>query len=149
MRNTAYQPQPLINPYQGNLLPEQKGIREQKIIRCDVVFGSPSLGCRGTGVCKITAHRTVRQDGWRRDCNGTTAFMSPFNGGNGVSLFLLRELLCINIMRNHLRYNKLEIKESCDISSAFVASLGLQIQSLQPGVYPVEEYHGYFRINIG
>jgi hypothetical protein len=148
MSHTAFQSQTQINLLKVNQLPEIKGIREQKIIRCDVVFGSPSLGCRGTGVCKITAHRTVRQDGWRRDCNSTTAFLSPSNGGFGVSMLLMRELLCVNMLRTHLRSGTLELKESCPIPAFFVEGLGLQIKNLRPGHYPIEELDGYYRINF-
>jgi hypothetical protein len=90
----------------------------------------------------------VRQDGWRRDCSGTTAFLTAADGGFGVSMFLMRELLCVNLMRAHLRHNVLELKESCPIPTAFVAALGLQIKNLRPGLYQVDELEGYYRITF-
>jgi len=148
MANMAFRAtsQPVF--HQKNLRPEQQELQGRKLIRCDVVFGSPSLGCRGTGVCKITAHQSNHNVGKRQDCESTVAFLSAGENGQSVSLTLLREFLCINILRNHLRHNTLEMKEPCKLPSGFVTALGLQIDTLRPGTYPVEEVNGCYRIHF-
>ena len=130
------------------MLPELKGFLERNTIRCDVVFGSPSLGCRGTGVCKITAQQAIQPNALRRDCRSASAFLASFDGGKGVSLLLLRGMLCVNIVRNHLMHNTLEMKEPCMLPPGFVKALHLQTNIIRPGIYPVEEMNGYYRINF-
>lgn len=134
--------------HQKTLRPEQTEQQGRKLIRCDVVFGSPSLGCRGTGVCKITAHQPMRPGGQRQNCRSTVAFLSAGENGQSVCLTLLREFLCTNILRNHLRHNTLEMKEPCSLPPGFVTALGLHVNSIRPGTYRVEEGNGCFKIHF-
>lgn len=129
-------------------LPVWKGQAGHEMIRCDVVFGSPSLECRGTGVCKITAHDRSRDAEIHKGCNRTTAFLTASEGGQHVSMIMLRELLCVNILRQHLRSQVLVMKEPCRIPQGFVTSLGLNTDVLKPGSYPIYEMAGYFRIDF-
>lgn len=129
-------------------LPSWKGQAGHAIIRCDVVFGSPSLECRGTGVCKITAHDRSRDIAIHKGCDQTTAFLTASDGGQTVSMIMLRELLCVNILRLHLRNQVLIMKEPCHIPPGFVTSLGLKTDVLKPGSYPIYEMAGYFRIDF-
>lgn len=124
------------------------GVQEGKVIRADVVFGAPSLGCRGTGICKITAFRATGQEEQRRSCRRCTALLTPYLGGKGISIILPAAFLCVNIVRNHLRNNVLIISEMLALPVGFRQQLDLQLTNIEPGAYVVESYPGFFRINI-
>lgn len=131
-----------------NLLHEHTGVKPPKSLSCDVVFGSPSVGCRGTGICKLNAHNGLRAIALKQNCRGAVALLVSSNEGEGVSLILPRELLCTHIVRNHLRHGVLQMTEPCKIPGHIVATLGLKITTLAPGNYPVENLHRYYRIDF-
>ena len=131
-----------------NLLHGHAGVNLSKSLRCDVVFGSPSVGCRGTGICKLNAHNSARAVALKQNCRGVVALLVSSNEGEGVSLILPRELLCTHIVRNHLRHGVLQMTEPCKIPGNIVATLGLKIKSLPPGNYPVENLHRFYRIDF-
>lgn len=148
MSTTAFRTSPQLIAADKLQLPVWKGQTGREMLRCDVVFGSPSLECRGTGVCKITAHDRSRDQEIRKGCNRTTAFLAASEGGQGVSMIMMRELLCVNILRLHLRQQVLVLNEPCPIPHGFVSSLGLKMDVLKPGSYPIYEMPGYFRIDF-
>ncbi len=135
-------------PKANLLLHGYAGVNLPKSLRCDVVFGSPSVGCRGTGICKLNAHNSARAVALKHNCRGAGGLLISSNEGEGVSLILPRELLCTHIVRNHLRHGVLQMDEPCKIPSNIVAALGLKITTLAPGNYPVENLHRYYRIDF-
>jgi len=126
----------------------QRTLQEQKRMSCDVIFGSPSADCRGTGVCKISAKQTPTTLTPYRDCQATTGIFISQNGGRAVSVVFFRELLCVNLLRNHLMKEVLELREPCALPSNLIAFLGLRIKRLEPGKYPIEEGAGYYRVTF-
>lgn len=112
----------------------------------DVIFGAPSADCRGTGICKIVAHGMLPQGGTHSTCRQSEALFTKGTGGKGVVMYLFRELLCINIYRNHLRDGVLTLYEPCPLPLSMVNYLTLEIHALPPGEFPVEIHQGYMRI---
>ena len=119
-----------------------------KSLTCDVVFGSPSVGCRGTGICRLNANGVRRAFELKQTCRGTSALLMPLNGGQGVSMILPRAFLCVNILRSHLKNNLLHLSEPCHIPQNIAKALGLKIKSLPSGTYPVAQSDGFFRIDF-
>lgn len=119
-----------------------------KSLRCDVVFGSPSVGCRGTGICKLSANGFRKAAELKQTCRGASALLISQDEGKAVSMILPRALLCINIVRNHLKNNELHLPEPCRIPPGIAAALGLQIKYLPSGTYPVIPSEGFFRIDF-
>ncbi len=115
---------------------------------CDVIFGSPSADCRGTGVCKISAKQTPTTITPNRDCKGTTGIFTSQNDGRAVSVVFFRELLCVNVLRNHLMKKTLDLREPCALPLGLITFLGLRIKRLEPGSYPIEEGTGYYRVTF-
>ncbi len=133
---------------QSTLLYGQVGTKPPKSLSCDVVFGSPSVSCRGTGICKINAHNGNAGVGLKQTCRGTTALLVTLDNGKGIGMIMPRELLCVNILRNHLRHGLLRMEQPCPIPADIVAALGLQITALPAGIYPVEHFDGHFHIGF-
>lgn len=122
---------------------------KRQAMSCEVVFGSPSANCSGTGICKITARHTpptnlIRQ----RDCQSAVGIFTATEGGQGLTLLLFREFLCIRTLRNHLQSGILQVHESCRLPSSLVDFLHLKTGAIQPGCYPIEECNGTYRIQF-
>jgi hypothetical protein len=148
MSTTAFRPVASEPSYPITAVHAQKGNGVQRHIRCDVVFGSPSLGCRGTGVCKITAYQPAEPQVQLRDCKKAGAFIGAVHGGYGLSLMLPKGFLCANIMRFHLSKPFFEINEPCTLPSSFQAALGLKIDQIKPGKYPIQDMEMFLRIDF-
>lgn len=150
MKNySTHQPAPgtgrLYDPF-GNMLQPMRETTTHRSMSCDVVFGSPSNDCRGTGICKITARKSRPAGSARRDCKSTKALFISGESGRSLSMVFARELLCIHIWRNHLRHGMLTLSEPCKIPLDISRTIGLKFHTLRPGQYHVEELEGRYRI---
>ncbi len=132
----------------ANLLHGYTGVKPPKSLSCDVVFGSPSVGCRGTGICKLNAHNVTRTVALKQSCRGATALLVSFDEGERVSLILPHAFLCAQIVRNHLRHGLLHMTEPCKLPGSISTALGLKIKTLKPGIYPVETLNSYYKIDF-
>jgi hypothetical protein len=152
MKNfSAYQSTPgtgrLYDPI-GNMLQPMRETTTVKSMSCDVVFGSPSNDCRGTGICKITARKSRPEVPVRRDCKTAKALFISGEHGANLSMVFARETLCTHIWRNHLRKGVLTLQEPCKIPVEITRSIGLKFNTLRPGQYAVEELDGRYRIRF-
>ena len=138
----------LYDPF-GNTLQPMRETTTHRSMSCDVVFGSPSNDCRGTGICKITARKSRPETtGVRRDCKSSKALFISGDSGRSLSMVFARELLCVHIWRNHLRHGVLTLSEPCRIPLDITRTIGLKFHTLQPGQYRVEELEGRYRITF-
>jgi hypothetical protein len=122
-------------------------VASAKSTYCDVVFGSPSMDCNGTGICKITGTNSVRHLHLKKDCRLTLGQIAALPNG-GVSLFFFREFLCIQLYRQHFHKGVLEMKEPCRIPSDIAKALALNAKKLLPGKYAVNDCGGFFRVDF-
>jgi hypothetical protein len=132
----------------ANLLHGYTGVKQPKSLSCDVVFGSPSVGCRGTGICKLNVHDGSRTVALKQTCRGAVALLVSLDEGEGVSLILPHVFLCTHIVRHHLRHGIMQLNESCTIPNRVSVALGLKIKALEPGIYPVQNLKGFYRIDF-
>jgi hypothetical protein len=117
-------------------------------MNCDVIFGSPSADCRGTGVCKITARKSNERARTSNFCQGSPAIMTKAKNGNGIEVLLLREHLCINALRRHLSGSTFIVNEPYPLPAQIVGTLNLAFDTLLPGHYPIEKGEGWFKIHF-
>jgi hypothetical protein len=115
---------------------------------CDVVFGSPSANCMGTGVCKIMAVRSQEAATLYHHCRSALCLFSKRQDQEGVTLTFPREKMSLNLFRRHFRYGGLELTEACSLPRHLVSFLNLKITTLEPGWYPIEHGPGFFRIHF-
>ena len=118
-----------------------------KMMHCDVVFGSPSMDCNGTGICKITGTNSIRPMHLKKSCQLTFGQIAAAPNGK-VSLFFFREFLCIQLYRQHFRKGVLTMKEQCPVPSDISKTLNIKAKNLLPGNYAVVECEGYYRVDI-
>lgn len=140
---------PWGNPSQ-NLVRPQRETESTRQMSCDVVFGSPSANCMGTGVCRITARTggSPSASERKRSCQSTVALLFPVEGGKGVSMVLTRNLLCVQLYKTHLRRGQLTLESACPIPKDVTRALGLKINELPIGKYPIREVNGFLRIDF-
>ncbi|HMX41765.1 MAG TPA: hypothetical protein PK971_11795 [Saprospiraceae bacterium] len=128
--------------FHPRLMPLRQGLH----MSCDVIFGSPSQDCRGTGICKISAQQPPENSALRGGCQATTGICTALDGGQRLSIVFFREMLCVQLLRQHLMRDTLELKEPCPLPPALVRYLRLRIRALPPGRYRIEEGQGYYRV---
>jgi hypothetical protein len=116
-------------------------------IRCDVIFGSPNLDCRGTGICKIMDHAGAQMP-VGQDCRRAPALLSAINGGSVVCIRMFREQVCLNVYKNHLRKGVLELQEPCAMPATLANRIGLAGNRLGPGRFLVSESENGITIRI-
>ncbi|MFN0033507.1 MAG: hypothetical protein ACKVUS_00485 [Saprospiraceae bacterium] len=124
-----------------------KNSHPSKILHCDVVFGSPSMDCNGTGICKITGTHAVRHLHLKKDCRLTFGQIAAAPEGK-ISLFFFREFLCTRLYRQHFRKGVLVLKEPCALPKEIYKALDIKGKTLLSGDYAVVECDGYFRVDV-
>ena len=129
------------------MVPGLKG-ETDKFYRCDVIFGSPSADCRGTGICKIVAEADRGLGSEKKECKRTQAMFAGNAGDDSLSLLLFPEFLCIHILKNHLRKGVLEMPEACPIPTEMASTMGLNEKEIPAGTYAVEMRLGYYKITL-
>ncbi len=141
---------PWANPDQ-NLSRPLRETESTRQMSCDVVFGSPSADCRGTGVCRITARSTNSPSAAdrKKSCKNTTGLLFPIEGGAGFSMVLTRAMLCATLYKTHLRQGTLTLKETFVLPEDLIKALGLKIKEIPTGKYEVIEAQGFLRIDFG
>lgn len=156
MRNIQHQPLPIAMPSQQWGVADQNWVRprqETDVTRqmsCDVVFGSPSANCMGTGICRITA-RTSRSSQAlesKKQCQNTIALLFPIEGGRGFSMVLNRSMLCTQLYKTHLRHGQLSLDTPCVLPKDIIQTLGLSITTIAKGQYDIRESAGFLRIDF-
>lgn len=125
------------------------GHHADKFYRCEVIFGMPSADCAGTGICKIVINRQSLAPRHRgNDCKSTSALFACDGDSGEFSLFLFRDLLCVELYRRHLRGGVLELREPCRLPADLLAHFRLPMRTIGPGAYPIEVRPGCFQIRF-
>ncbi len=120
----------------------------QHAIRCDVVFGSPSADCQGTGICKITGTNGMHIRSWKKQCQETKAFLVERADKQGISLVFMRSLLCTKLFRHHFWKGVLSMREACPLPVEIQSQLNTRFNKMLPGQYKVVEAAGFFTVEI-
>jgi hypothetical protein len=117
-------------------------------LRADVIFGSPKLECLGTGICKIVNYTNAKPIQLGKDCKRAPAFLSSNQDGSVLKILLFRELVCLNVYKNHLRSGVFDMPATCLVDADLAAELGLTSRTLVAGKYEIQEKGNCFHINI-
>ncbi|MBL7826317.1 MAG: hypothetical protein JNJ57_06775 [Saprospiraceae bacterium] len=120
----------------------------EQTLQCDVIFGSPSADCRGTGICKITGTNAFSPITAGTACQITQAFAQPRKDQGGITLFFFRSFLCTQLYRRHFWKGILKMDEPCPLPEDIRTQLGLAFNTLLPGKYVVKEENGCFQVDI-
>ena len=110
------------------------GLLHTREIRMEVVFGTPSQNCIGSGVCMVMNHLPLH---WQLSCPHAPAWVSYEKG-------LLRFRFSKSETLREDAVSRLEspwflVQESFQLSRYAARRLGLRSHWIPPGLYPVEE----------
>ncbi|MCC7467006.1 MAG: hypothetical protein IT261_12090 [Saprospiraceae bacterium] len=120
-----------------------------RMMSCDVVYGG-NAQCSGAGICKITQRTTGGPTAMEKKlgCKSTTGLLFPIDEGNGVSLILTKQMLCPQFYNSHLQKGILLQENNAELSEEIIQTLGLKINKLNAGSYPVKEEAGQLTIDF-
>jgi len=118
-----------------------------KVLYCDVVLGSPSMDCNGTGICRINISNFIHAKVQKKRCHQASGLMVAGPVGI-VSLYFFRNRLCIRQFRKYFQKGVFEMTEACPIPASISKELHTRAKKLLPGSYTVWEGDGYFRLDI-
>jgi hypothetical protein len=141
-------PWPALSPHQFRPLRETAETTLQ--LSCDVVFGSPSDDCRGTGICRISArvNHSPSPAARRQKCQSSVGLLFPIEGGYGLTMILTKAMLCTQLYRKHFRKGYLCLESPSTLPEELVDGLCLNFNELKPGIYPVTESSEFLRIDF-
>lgn len=125
----------------------QKSPQYLQKMYCDVVFGSPSMDCNGTGICKINSAHSRQAVLPKKDCTHTSGVIAS-NPGGQISLYFFRKFLCIHLYRQHFRKGVFVLNEPCPVPEEITKGLNIKGQVLLPGQYKVHTSDGFFRVDL-
>lgn len=135
-------------PARIHRLSEFPNICNDASLQCDVIFGSPSADCRGTGICKITGTNGFAPYFRKRECRATTAIAVKREDLTGISLIFARIQLCTQLYRRHFWKGILKLDEPCTLPDEIRETLGCNFRSILPGQYSVQEKDGFFYVDL-
>ncbi len=120
-----------------------------EMMRCDVVFGSASEDCRGTGICCIVTSYKNGEGNLQKSCRHASALLCSNEGGDSFFLLFRQSDLCMHLMRHYFFQKKfLEIKHSCALPASAASKIGLKNLFVPVGVHPISSGGGYYRIDF-
>lgn len=141
-------------PRQGIVISEKVWARDfeqldtRTILPSEVVFGSPKMDCRGTGICKLTGYAGSTETTYNSSCRKNPGFLIPYKNGKGIALVFRRELLCSKVLRTHFRKEQLVLKETFHLPKELIEKLHLNIKTLKSGTYPLQSIGGHYLIQF-
>lgn len=106
------------------------------VIRCEIIFGSPSMDCRGTGICKIIS--TEERSGHAGACASFPAYIAARHDGNGLLIFFSKQQLSDAAFSRHFPENTLSMNEACPVPEFIQTGLETDISSISAGKYQLQ-----------
>lgn len=106
------------------------------VIRCEIIFGSPSMDCRGTGICKIIS--TEERSGHAGACASFPAYIAAQRDGNRLLIFFSKQQLSDAAFSRHFPENTLSMNEACPVPEFIQTGLETDISSISAGKYQLQ-----------
>jgi len=105
-------------------------------VKADIVFGSPSTGCKGSGVCTVIP---IFQGRSNLKCPSATAWISMVNKKK-IRFAFLKSSMTEQQIKCHFRWNLFQVFESVSMPFFVQKGIGANHQLIvKSGIYIVEE----------
>jgi hypothetical protein len=116
-----------------------------KTIKAEVVFGAPSMGCAGVGICKIIAQGLQH----RQTCPRVIAHISVTEQGNIFMQFFKPSMKPRFVVR-HFKGRTFRVKEPFLLPEFLLLQLGLSQASyrINPGLFQVKETNDWMIVKF-
>lgn len=115
------------------------------VLTAEVVFGSPGMGCRGIGICRLTLSSSELSG--CSNCNRARAWIKNDGSGRLVLIFD-RPSLIAKSYHQFFSGGLFLVSSPYRIPSSIKNSLQLSINTILPGVYPVLETSKFVFLNF-
>lgn len=140
-------------PHLNAIIPEKdissplfRSVSYGVVIRCEIIFGSPSMDCRGTGICKIISTEERTDIGGA--CARTPAYIASRRDDSGMLIFFSKDQLSDEVFSRHFPENILSMDEPCPVPEFIRTGLKTDIQRLSAGSYPLQTDGAYVFITV-
>lgn len=109
-------------------------------IYAEVVFGTPSKKCLGTGICKVLPVRTIRS------CECKTTRVKIFKQEEQSLVFQFRRSKICATKERHFKDGQFTLEESVEIPLFVKAQLEMEALFILSGSYPITENDLYVTV---
>lgn len=115
----------------------------------EVVFGTPSRNCSGTGICMIASRLPQGQD---IPCPHAPAIIHCDPSGHELVFRFRKQRLTDRVVQEYFSSSYFLVEEAFSLPQRLIRMWGLPMSSIPPGRYSLEEYSRewrlYFPLNI-
>ena len=120
--------------------------RKKQVLVAEVVFGSARLGCRGTGICKLsTIDSNENQSNLMLPCRKGIALISV-TAENQIRFNFEKASLCNVTLKKHFGSQFFILTEAFLIPMTVKKVLLIDREEIAPGVYPVLDTEAYVTV---
>lgn len=113
-----------------------------KEVEMEVVFGTPSRNCSGSGICMITSRFP---DGYTIPCPHARAIIH-FSPGEELVFRFRKQRLCNRAVQAYFSPGFFLVEEPFSLPQRLVRQWSLPITQVSPGRYLLEEYSSEWRL---
>lgn len=120
---------------------QQIRLRKKRLlntVRAEVVLGSPSAGCRGVGICRVTA----MYGGWKESgtfCRRARAIIGLTPQGK-LYFSIFKRSVCKEAAQKHFGQEEgFRVETAYELPWSIINVLRLEHYCIEPGLYPILE----------
>ncbi|HMQ62444.1 MAG TPA: hypothetical protein PKE06_17330 [Flavilitoribacter sp.] len=118
-----------------------------RTVNADVVFGSPSKKCAGTGICKVSTRSEALIDPELPCCNKSAAEIGICRQDRLV-FRIEKQGLCAKLVNSQFAFGRFKMDESVFLPLFVSAAFNLPPIQLTAGVFPVQFLEDHIEIEL-
>jgi hypothetical protein len=112
-------------------------------VEMEVVFGTPSRNCSGTGICMIASRLPQGHD---IPCPHAPAIIHCDPSGHEIVFRFRKQRLNDRVVQEYFSSSYFLVEEAFSLPQRLVRMWGLPMSSIPPGRYSLEEYSREWRL---
>ncbi len=113
-------------------------------IPAEIILGTPSLGCKGHGICKVVTQSVANS----LPCPSVSALISIVSGKK-LRLAFFKSSLPAAVQSIHFGAAGFKVNEPFDLPKWLKAAFQIQTCSVLPGLYKILETDQYLIVDFG
>lgn len=118
-----------------------------RLISADVVFGSPSKKCAGTGICKVTTRSAALFDPELPCCNKAAADIL-YVKQDRLLFRIAKQGLCAKVINGQFAYGQFKIEEPLLLPGFILEAFDLPPAQLVSGTFPVQFFETFLEVEL-
>jgi hypothetical protein len=118
-------------------------ITTQNKVKAEIMFGNPSMGCQGVGICKVLSYGQETTN----KCPKVTAWISTTVEGK-LRFRFLKSSMEKSYIRKHFGWRLFQVYNTYELSEKVANKLGLLEAKVAPGIYTVWETPRHFVVDF-